>query len=95
MGIFRRSRPVDQVEDRTATLGALQAILDRSNMTAAGVSVTQESALSSSAVWACLELIAGVGSTLPLDEFTTKAGTQVAVNLSCLLYTSDAADDTR
>jgi len=89
MGIFRRSRPVDQVEDRTATLGALQAIIDRSNMTAAGVPVTQESALSSSAVWACLELIAGVGSTLPLDEFTTKAGTQVAVNLSALFADPD------
>lgn len=88
MGIFRRSRP-EAVEDRTTTLAALQQLMDRGGMTAAGVSVDPDKALTNSATWACLELIAGVGSSLPLDEFRKASGEQIAVPLSAVFADPD------
>ena len=46
-------------------------------------------ALTNSAVWACQELIAGVGSSLPLDEFRKVGGDQLAVPLSSLFADPD------
>lgn len=45
----------------------------------ASVNVTQESALRSSAVWACLNLHAQLESSLPIDAFTDIEGMQVEV----------------
>jgi HK97 family phage portal protein len=89
LALFRRNRPEPAAESRTATLGALQSILDRSGLTAAGVVVDGDKALTNSAVWACQELIAGVGSSLPLDEYRKASTEQIAVPLSSLFADPD------
>lgn len=90
MSIFRRARPeTSATANRAATLTALQTIMDRSGVTSSGVTVTDEKALTSDAVWACLELIAGVGSSLPLDEFTRQGAEQIPVTLSALFADPD------
>ncbi|NBW09899.1 MAG: phage portal protein [Caulobacteraceae bacterium] len=72
MGLFRR-----QPEQRAVTAGdILAAINDRRSGNMAGPSVTNESAMRLSAVWACVRLIAGVGSTLPLDVYRTQGDAQ-------------------
>ena len=85
MALFRRREP----EARSASLAELQKIMDRARMTTAGVGVDPESALRHSAWWASVELIAGVGSSLPLDEFREQAGEQVTVRLSSLFADPD------
>lgn len=52
---------------------------------AGAVNVTQESALRSSAVWACLNLHASLESSLPLDAFTVSDGMQVEVSKPAVL----------
>lgn len=83
MGFFRKR------EARTASLSQLQAIIDRSGLTQAGVFVDPDTALRHSAVWACQELIAGVGSSLPLDEYRVQSGQAVEVPLSSLFADPD------
>lgn len=70
MGLFRR-----QPEQRAVTAAdILAAINDRRSGGNGAPSVTTESAMRLSAVWACVRLIAGVGSTLPLDVYRAQAG---------------------
>jgi HK97 family phage portal protein len=59
----------------------------------AGVSVNDESALRLSAVWACIDLLAEIVSTLPVDEFRKTAdGLPVAVERPTPLLKDPAAD---
>lgn len=85
MALFRRKG----IEGRVASLAELQKIMDRAGLTVAGVAVDHESAMRHSAVWAALELIAGVGSSLPLDEFRIANSEQVTVPLSGLFADPD------
>lgn len=85
MALFRRKG----MEGRVASMAELQKILDRSGLTTAGVTVDPESAMRHSGVWAALELIAGVGSSLPLDEFRAVNGEQTPVPLSALFADPD------
>jgi len=87
MGLFTRNRPA-LTEARTS-LSALQQIIDRAGLTAAGVPVTSDSAMRSTTVWACYELVAGVGSSLPLDEFRKVGNEQIEVGLSALFTDPD------
>lgn len=58
---------------------------DRYRMGTGTVSVTQETALRHSAVWACLRLRADLESTLPVDAFRMVGDRQVEVNKPALL----------
>lgn len=53
------------------------------------VSVTGESAMRHSAVWACLRLRADLISTMPVDVFRRSGGVQVEVTKPSLLVTPD------
>ena len=67
MGLFRRN-----LEQRAITPSdVIAAVNDRRRFgpLAPQASVTTESAMRLSAVWACVRLLAGVGSTLPLDTY--------------------------
>lgn len=67
MGLFRRN-----LEERAITAADVIAAVNdrrRTGAFAAQPSVTTESAMRLSAVWACVRLLAGVGSTLPLDTY--------------------------
>jgi HK97 family phage portal protein len=88
MAIFRRSRQ-QPVEERAATLASLQAFADRSGLTTAGVVVDPDRAIRLSAVWAAIELIAGVGSSMPLDEYRSVAGQQQQLPLSTVFADPD------
>ena len=83
--MFRRNRP----EARDASLAALLKVLERSGMTFSGIPVDADKALTNSSVWACIELVAGVGSSLPLDEYKKVNGKLVAVPLSPLFDDPD------
>lgn len=87
MAIFKRR--TQQPETRAATLAQLAAFADRSGMTTAGVVVDPDKAIRHSAVWAAIELIAGVGSSMPLDEYRLLAGQQVQVDLSSMFADPD------
>lgn len=87
MAIFKRR--TQQPETRAATLAQLAAFADRSGMTTAGVVVDPDKAIRHSAVWAAIELIAGVGSSMPLDEYRMVAGQQVQVDLSSMFGDPD------
>lgn len=87
MAIFKRR--TQQPETRAATLAQLAAFADRSGMTTAGVVVDPDKAIRHSAVWAAIELIAGVGSSMPLDEYRMVAGQQVQVDLSSMFADPD------
>lgn len=85
MAWFRKAK----VEARDGALDALQyAAQDRMGVPS-GVVVNPESAMRNSAWWACMELIAGVGSSLPLDEFRKIGGDQVEVPLSAIFSDPD------
>jgi HK97 family phage portal protein len=86
MALFRKKT----TERRDASLEVMQyALQDRMGSTAAGVAVNPETAMRLSAWWACVELIAGVGSSLPLDEFRKIGTEQVEVPLSALFADPD------
>jgi HK97 family phage portal protein len=73
MGLFRRD-----VESRRMSADEMIAAVNdrrRFGTLAPQVSVTVDSAMRLSAVWACIRLLAGVGSTLPLDTYRTIGGT--------------------
>lgn len=84
MGFFR-----GRAERRTATLSQLTAIAERAGGSTAGVFVDADSANRHHAWWAAKELVAGVGSSLPLDEFRKVGDTQVPVALSSLFADPD------
>jgi HK97 family phage portal protein len=72
MGLFRRG-----LEQRAITpADVIAAVNDRRRFgpLAPQASVTTETAMRLSAVWACIRLLAGVGSTLPLDTYRTVNG---------------------
>jgi HK97 family phage portal protein len=72
MGLFRRN-----LEQRAITPSdVIAAVNDRRRFgpLAPQASVTTESAMRLSAVWACVRLLAGVGSTLPLDTYRVVNG---------------------
>lgn len=67
MSLFRRERRADYpTNDLSELYRRRQAPPD------AGVSVTADSAKRQSAVWACIDLIAGLVSTLPVDEYVRR-----------------------
>lgn len=77
MGLFRPER-------RAVSTGEmLQAVMARRSGDS-GPIVDADSALRLSAVWACVRLLAGVGSTLPLDQFRTVDGQRTPVPASSL-----------
>jgi HK97 family phage portal protein len=83
MGLFRRS--AGRVEERAFTADEVLALMnDRRRSATAAPSVTTDSALRLSAVWACIRLLAGLGSTLPLDQQRTREGITVDVTRSGL-----------
>lgn len=79
MGLFRR-------EARAVTAqNVLDAIRTQRMSGTAGPHVDAESAMRLSAVWACVRLLAGVGSTLPLDQYRkTPDGTRQPLPQSSL-----------
>ncbi|MFJ5888089.1 phage portal protein [Streptomyces californicus] len=64
---------------RGATQSADQLIPSRPEQRAGGVSVTPDTALRNSAVWACLRLRANLISTMPVDLYRRVGGIQVEV----------------
>lgn len=70
MTLFRPSTPT--TEARTANLSAAELILRHRSggRSYSGESVTDDSAMRLSAVWGCVDLIAEIVSTLPIDEYT-------------------------
>lgn len=87
MAIF--SRKGRQTEARIGTLAELEAILNRSGLTASGVVVDPDRAMRHSAVWAAVELIANVGASLPIDEYRKQDGKQVQLPLSPIFADPD------
>ncbi len=73
--------------ERSGDLAALEIVArQRTALAGAGaVTVTQESALRHSAVWACLRLRANLVSTTPLDAFRKVDGVQLEVVKPALL----------
>lgn len=86
MGIFTR-RP--RSEARALSPVEMQMLLRRATATQSGVVVDAEVANTLSSVWASIELIAGLGASLPLDEFRVQAGEQVQVPLSAFFTDPD------
>lgn len=81
MGLFRRSG----VEERGFSASDVIALMnDRRRSGSVPPSVTTESAMRLSAVWACVRLLAGLGSTLPLDQQRRRDGLTVDVPRSVL-----------
>jgi HK97 family phage portal protein len=62
MGLFRRN-----VEARSITPGEIIAMVNERRLQSSTPPVDTQTALTLSAVWASIRLLAGVGSTLPLD----------------------------
>lgn len=86
MALFRKKT----TEKRDASLEVMQyALQDRMGSTTAGVAVNPETAMRLSAWWSCVELVAGVGSSLPLDEFRKVGTEQIEVPLSMLFADPD------
>lgn len=80
MGLFRR-----QVEARSFTAAdVVQMLNDRRRSPSLPMQVTTDSAMRLSAVWSCIRLLAGLGSTLPLDQQRTRGGVTVDVARSPL-----------
>jgi HK97 family phage portal protein len=83
-------RPVR--EQRTANLSVLERIAEqRSGSTWAGVSITPEAALSVPWVWSCLQLTAGVISTMPVDEYVRRDGVAEPVSSMSPLLVAPSA----
>ena len=81
MGLFRRSG----VEERGFSASDVIALMnDRRRSGSMPPSVTTDSAMRLSAVWACVRLLAGLGSTLPLDQQRRRDGLTVDVPRSVL-----------
>ena len=80
MGLFRR-----RVEERAITAeDVISMVNERRRTGSMPMSVTTDSAMRLSAVWACIRLLAGLGSTLPLDQQRTRGGQTVEVTRSPL-----------
>jgi len=80
VGLFRRN-----LEKRTITPAEMiAAVNDRRRYGATQPIVTTDSAMRLSAVWACVRLLAGLGSSLPLDQQRTRGGVTVEVPRSPL-----------
>ena len=62
MGLFRRN-----VEARSITPGEMIAMVNERRLQSSTPPVNTQTAMTLSAVWASIRLLAGVGSTLPLD----------------------------
>jgi HK97 family phage portal protein len=79
-GLLRR-------EERAVTSGEILSAINARRMGSKGLSssVDEGTAMRHSAVWACVRLIAGVGSTLPIDQFRTVAGEQLPSPLAQVL----------
>lgn len=75
MSLFRPERRAD-----SPTNDLTELYLRRRMPTDVGVSVTADSAKRQSAVWACIDLIAGLISTLPVDEFRREADRKVELD---------------
>jgi len=81
MGLFRRGLS----EERAITAeDVINLVNDRRRFGNVPQEVTTDSAMRLSAVWACVRLLAGLGSTLPLDQQRTRGGVTVEVPRSPL-----------
>ncbi len=81
MGLFRRAAP----EQRKFSADDVLAMMnDRRRTGTMPPVVTTDSAMRLSAVWACIRLLAGLGSTLPLDQQRRRDGLTVDVPRSVL-----------
>lgn len=90
MAWFRRSKATaPQTEERDAALDALNVVLGERMGTPSGVTVSPDTAMRHSAWWSSMELIAGVGSSLPLDEYRKVGNEQVEVALSAVFADPD------
>jgi HK97 family phage portal protein len=88
MGLFRRSEP------RAITASdVIAAVNERRFGVTAGPLVNSETALRLSAVWACIRLLAGVGSTLPLDVYRKVGDAKTPVSTPSL-FASPSPDVT-
>lgn len=80
MGLFRRT-----TEQRTITAAdVIAAVNDRRRFGTNAPSVTTDAAMRLSAVWACIRLLAGVGSTFPLDVYREVDGQTVELETPAL-----------
>jgi HK97 family phage portal protein len=81
MGLFRRGAS----EERAITAeDVINLVNDRRRYGNMPQAVTTDSAMRLSAVWACVRLLAGLGSTLPLDQQRTRGGVTIEVPRSAL-----------
>jgi len=87
MGLF--SRKQSQPEVRDAAADALLVALGERTGSPSGVTVTPDTAMRHAAWWASVELVAGVGSSLPLDEFRKVGNEQTEVALSTVFDDPD------
>ena len=80
-GVFRGR------ESRGVSTGEILAAINarRSGGVSLAGTVDEGTAMRHSAVWACVRLIAGVGSTLPIDQFRTAGGEQTPTALAQVL----------
>lgn len=89
MALFRRKAtagPEARVDDAARLL---QYAAEDRRSTPSGVAVSPDSAMRLGAWWASVELIAGVGSSLPLDEFRKVGKEQIEVDLSTVFDDPD------
>jgi HK97 family phage portal protein len=84
MGLFREKRDI--------TAGSIIAAVNAQRMQAANgaAPVTVDTAMTLSAVWACIRLLAGVGSTLPLYVYRDAAGATNAIDMPSLFKAPQA-----
>lgn len=87
MAWFKKQKP--EVEARFGATEALAYAMQDRIGSPSGVTVSPDSAMRNSAWWACMELIAGVGSSLPLDEFRKVGMDQIEVPLSSIFADPD------
>lgn len=81
LGGFLRS------ESRAVSAGEILTAINQRRMGGSSVSASVDdgTAMRHSAVWACVRLIAGVGSTLPIDQFRVVNGEQTPMSLAQVL----------
>ena len=77
MGFFKR-------EQRAITPDSIIAAVNQMRMRTGAPIVDANSAMRLAAVWACVRLLAGVGSTLPLDQYRDGPGGRTQLPASSL-----------
>ena len=83
MSLLRRDRRSDFVSEPQRTLSGLR------QRSWSGITVTENDARGLAAWWAAVELVAGVGSSLPLDEIRVVGDTRTKLPLSSIFADPD------